>query len=182
VAAQNGGGAVSLAVTGRFPRGGEFIGTATINRFERRVNEAGAETIVAVGTLRGTLARGRGPVGSVLRNGVTWPVAVRTGGLEAVNGPGREPARIERTGWTLAQGGTCPIVQIALGPLDVNLLGVVVALDPIGLDLHAEMGTPLGGLVCAVLGLLGNVAGLVNLLNDILGLLTGLLGGLLPTL
>ena len=32
--------------------------------------------------------------------------------------------------------------------------------------------------VCAVSDLLGNVAGLVNLLNSLLGLLTGLLGGL----
>ena len=60
----------------------------------------------------------------------------------------------------------------------MNLLGLDVALNPVGLSITGRSGTPLGDLVCAVSNLLGNVAGLVNLLNSLLGSLTGLLGGL----
>jgi len=45
-------------------------------------------------------------------------------------------------------------------------------------DLSGQSGTALGDLVCAASALLGNVAGLVNLLNSLLGVVTGLLGGL----
>ena len=73
------------------------------------------------------------------------------------------------------QAETCAVLNIALGPLTVDLLGVLVAISPVSLDLAGVVGTPLGDLVC---GLLENVSGLVNTLNGILGLLTGLLGGL----
>jgi hypothetical protein len=62
--------------------------------------------------------------------------------------------------------------------VNVDLLGFQVALSAVTLNLSGTQGTPLGDLVCAASDLLGNVAGLVNLLNSILGLLTGLLGGL----
>ena len=73
---------------------------------------------------------------------------------------------------------TCPVLNVALGPNTVDLLGFQVALSSVTLDLTGVTGTPLGDLVCAASDLLGNVAGLVNLLNSILGLVTGLLGGL----
>ena len=77
-----------------------------------------------------------------------------------------------------AQAQGCTPLQISLGATTVNLLGVQVALDPVGLTLTGQAGTPLGDLVCAASTLLGNVAGLVNLLNSVLGVVTGLLGGL----
>jgi hypothetical protein len=117
-----------------------------------------------------------------------WPVAVRTGGVAAITGqvPAvggfRHIADSEVADpagrFVLAQAETCPVLDVALGATNVNLLGIDVALAPVGLTLNGQSGTPLGDLVCAVSGLLGNVAGLVNLLNNILGLLTGLLGGL----
>ena len=47
-----------------------------------------------------------------------------------------------------------------------------------GTQMVGAAGTPLGDLVCAASDLLGNVAGVVNLLNSLLGVVTGLLGGL----
>ena len=76
------------------------------------------------------------------------------------------------------QAENCPVLNIALGPITVDLLGAQVALSAVTLDLAGVVGTPLGDLVCAVSDLLGNVAAVVNLLNSILGLVTGLLGGL----
>ena len=67
---------------------------------------------------------------------------------------------------------------MSLGPVDTNLLGFDVSLGAVSLNIAGESGTPLGDLVCAINSLLGNVAGVVNLLNGLLSLLTGLLGGL----
>ena len=174
--------ALTMPVTGTSSGNGVFSGTVTINRFAQQNNQ-----IVAVGFVSGVLSRDGRTVGTALGQAV-WPVAVRSGGVAAVKG--RMPAAggirhiadshvVEEAGrYVLAQAQTCPVLDIALGATNVNLLGANVALAPVGLTLNGQSGTPLGDLVCAASGLLGNVAGLVNLLNNILSLLTGLLGGL----
>jgi hypothetical protein len=174
--------ALTLPITGTVAGGGVLSGTATINRFAQRNNE-----IVAVGFVSGVVSRDGRAVGSALAGSVVWPVALRSGGIAAVKGPNPGTSGIRQiaharagerpAGFVLAQAQSCPVLDIAIGATDVNLLGVDVALAPVGLTLTGDAGTPLGDLVCAVSGLLGNVAGLINLLNSILGLLTGLLGG-----
>ena len=72
--------------------------------------------------------------------------------------------------------GSCEILDLVLGPLDLNLLGLVVHLDQVHLNITAESGPGnlLGNLLCAVAHLLdGNAAGnaLANLLNRIFSLL-----------
>jgi hypothetical protein len=70
---------------------------------------------------------------------------------------------------------TCDILHLVLGPLDLNLLGLVVHLDQVVLDITAETGSGnlLGNLLCAITGLLdgGGGANLVELLNTMLALL-----------
>lgn len=71
---------------------------------------------------------------------------------------------------------TCDILNLVLGPLDLNLLGLRVQLDTVRLDITAESGPGnlLGNLLCAVAGLLDfpNLTGvLTNILNAILGAL-----------
>jgi hypothetical protein len=182
-AQQSAARSLTLPVTGAVAGGGTFSGIATINRFAQHNNG-----IVAIGFVRGEVSRDGRVVGSGLAGSVVWPVALRSGGVAAVKGPNPGTAGIRQiaharvaeppAGFVLAQAQSCPVLDIALGATDVNVLGVDVALAPVGLTLTGEAGTPLGDLVCAASGLLGNVAGLVNLLNSILGLLTGLLGGL----
>jgi len=182
-AQQSGPQSLTLQIAGTAARGGDFSGTATINRFEQRNNQ-----IVAVGFVRGALSRGSRTVGVGVVGEVVWPVAVRTGGVAAVKGQTLDPARVrqiaygQHTEWTpglvLAQAESCPAVEIVLGATDINVGGGTISLGPIPLTLSGEVGTPVGDLVCAVSDLIGNVAGLINLLNSILGLLTGLLGGL----
>ena len=155
---------LQLPVNGTF-KGGDFAGTASINRFEQRGND-----IVAIGFVSGTLTRGSKAVGTVVAGEVAWPVTVRSGGALGVNA---------RTAAVTAQA-TCPVVNIALGPVDVNLLGADVSLSAVTLAIVGQQGTPLGDLVCALSSLLGNVAAVVNLLNSLLGLVTGLLGGIIP--
>ena len=71
--------------------------------------------------------------------------------------------------------GTCQILHLELGPLDLNLLGLVVHLDKVVLDITAESGPGnlLGNLLCSVANLLNgsNLGSLANLLNQILGIL-----------
>jgi hypothetical protein len=175
--------AVTLPATGTFAKGGEFTGTITINRFEQDDNH-----IVAIGVVRGVLRRGGLTMGSAVAGEVRWPVAVRVGGQWLASGAARKPGAPMPVAWSpnarsefgvlRVQAETCQVVDLALGPVNVDVLGVQIALSPITFNLSGVSGTPLGDLVCAVSGLLGNVAGLVNLLNSVLGLLTGLLGGL----
>jgi hypothetical protein len=79
-------------------------------------------------------------------------------------------------------GGACDILNLDLGPLDLDLLGLVVDLSPVSLDvtLLPGPGKLLGNLLCAVTGLLdgGATGGLGGILNDLLGIINRLLGGL----
>ena len=73
------------------------------------------------------------------------------------------------------QGGGCQILDLVLGPLHLDLLGLVVDLNQVHLDISAVPGAGnlLGNLLCSVAGLLDNgtgVSGLANILNRLLGL------------
>jgi hypothetical protein len=67
---------------------------------------------------------------------------------------------------------TCNVLNLVLGPLHLNLLGLVVDLNEVVLNITAEAGGGLlGNLLCLIAGLLGNPAGLASSLNDLLGAL-----------
>ena len=75
--------------------------------------------------------------------------------------------------------GTCEILNLVLGPLHLDLLGLVIDLNQVVLTITAEQGPGnlLGNLLCAIAGLLDNPAspatGLAGLLNRLLGALFG---------
>jgi hypothetical protein len=106
--------------------------------------------VAAVGTLTGTVTNAAGQtVGAIARN-IT---------LSLIN-----------------INATCDILHLELGPIDLNLLGLVVHVDKIVIDIDAQSGPGnlLGNLLCAVANLLntnGPLSTLVNLLNQILALL-----------
>jgi hypothetical protein len=54
--------------------------------------------------------------------------------------------------------GQCQILDLVLGPLNLDLLGLVVFLDTVHLNITAQQGPGnlLGNLLCAVAGLLDN--------------------------
>jgi len=174
---------LTVPVAGTFQGGGDFSGTININRFEQRGSQ-----VVAIGFVSGVLSRANRTLGTAVAGEIAWPVAVKSGGATLVRGfrPQQEHAVPALIGMrdqaapriVLAQSTPpCPVLDVALGPTTVNLLGAQVALGGVSLSLSGQTG-PLGNLICAASDLLGNVAGVVNLLNSILGLVTGLLGGL----
>jgi hypothetical protein len=112
--------------------------------------------LTAVGTITGTVATTDGAGATIL--------------TEVTNAAFTAPIDI------LQQAGTCRILDLVLGPLHLDLLGLVVDLNQVNLDITAVPGPGnlLGNLLCAVAGLLdggsgGAAANLLDVLNRILG-------------
>jgi hypothetical protein len=129
---------------------GDVVGTFN-GAFEVTRFRAQGGQLVAVGTLTGTVTNAAGDVLATVNRTITLPVDV-------------------------AQA-TCEILDLRLGPLDLDLLGLVIHLDEVHLNITAEQGPGnlLGNLLCAIAGLLDNpatpLASLARLLNRILAIL-----------
>ena len=112
-------------------------------------NQNGA--LVAVGTLVGTLTNAAGETRTLVLNNLSTVITDPT--------------------------GSCSILDLVLGPLHLDLLGLVVDLNQVHLTITAEQGAGnlLGNLLCGVANLLngsggsGLLGGLANSLNQILG-------------
>lgn len=144
----------SIPVTGTSP-GGAFSGTMDIVGWTQDATGA----VNAIGILNGTLG------GQTVANQVvTWPLQQAPTGARAA---------------AAAQPAGCQILDLVLGPLNLNLLGLQVALDTVHLNITAVPGAGnlLGNLLCAVAGLL-NGPGLGGILTTLLNNLTTLLAGL----
>jgi len=74
----------------------------------------------------------------------------------------------------------CNILTLSLGALDVNLLGLIVHLNPVFLTITAVPGAGnlLGNLLCDVANLLNSGGPLSTLLTNLSNLLTQILGAL----
>ena len=148
--------AVAVPVTGTYTDALGGTGTFVGTYTINRAAKSGGD-LAAVGTVTGTLTNSVGATQNVSNQAVTVP-------LQAT--------------------GTCDVLHLTLGPLDLNLLGLVVHLDQVVLDITAEQGPGnlLGNLLCAVAGLLdpptGGGGGLGGLLNGIISLLNQILGQL----
>jgi hypothetical protein len=154
-------------VTGESDNGATFKGQYDIKRFKDSNG-----TLMAVGKLTGELTKKNGKTKDVAGK-VKMPVTVA--GASAADGAA---ARSTSSAKKLAPA-SCEVLNLVLGPLDLDLLGLVVHLDRVVLNITAVPGAGnlLGNLLCAVAGLLDGT-GLptlneirANLLNSILGLL-----------
>jgi hypothetical protein len=121
--------------------------TPTITRF---VNQGGA--LAVTGTLVGTVTNTVTGVTTAINQAFTVPI-------------------------TAAQGtGSCTILDLTLGPLHLNLLGLVVDLNQVHLTITGQTGSGnlLGNLLCGLANALngggGGLGSLANLLNQLLGL------------
>lgn len=150
---------VQLAITGTTQGGAAFAGTLTFERFIVRDNQ-----VYAMVWVSGSLTSPTGvPLGTTLVR-VAVQVKVEPGlqgltGDRGANTQGRQP---------------CDVLHLEVGAINLNVLGLQVTTLPIGIDLVGGEGV-LGQLICTILETIGNVIGLVNLLNQLLGLLGGLI-------
>ena len=155
----------TIDVSGVGKNGKKFEGTYAIQRFVVK-----GDAVYSVGKLTGRLKNRR-----VSRNGVMMPATLqRAAGARA------------------AQAGTCEVLELVLGPIDLNLLGLRVELggglsanQPIVLRITAiQGGGLLGDLLCGLTNLLnqdgileqlvGNLNDLAATLNSLVSLLDGL--------
>jgi hypothetical protein len=154
-AKDNGNSVLQVPVTGTTSNGGTFQGTATITRFA-----ADGKDVVAVGTISGVV------------NGTQSFVSTFSAPVTAAPQTAAAP--------TAQAAAACQILNLVLGPLNLNVLGLVVSIpNPIVLNITAVPGAGnlLGNLLCSVANLLnggGAVQQIADLLNQILGILNGL--------
>jgi hypothetical protein len=151
----------NIPVTGTIAGGGTFNGTLDIVSFAADSTGTG---LVATGLVSGVLHT---PLGdqTVTKELVDAPIPVSLGDTA-----GRAPD---------APAATCSILNLALGPLDLNLLGLVVHLNTVHLtiDAHSGSGQLLGNLLCAIVHLLDG-----NPLGDVLSQIVGLLNRVIDLL
>jgi len=165
--------AAPVDVEGVADDGTPFSGTFTLKEFR-----AHQGALYAVGVVEGQLD------GKDVSRRVSWPVE----SANATPNPTTASGFRQVAAPPVPTPGACPILTLGLGPLDLNLLGLRVALSPVDLLVEAIPGDGalLGNLLCSVAGLLdgglGGIGGLGGLLSNLLGsiadLLNGLLGGL----
>ena len=131
------------------------------------------------------------PVTGTLADGTAFTGALSNLTTSVVNGVVQLSGTITGTGLpaggttftapiqNLTANGSCTILTLDLGPLHLDLLGLVVDLAPVNLDVTAVPGAGnlLGNLLCAVAGLfdgsggaLGGISALLNRLLSGLGL------------
>jgi hypothetical protein len=153
----------NLPLAGTTASGTVFHGTANIINFQNVNNR-----IMAIVGISGKLVRPNGTiVGRVTGVRARMPVTLSDG------------TNVHSSSLTPNAAGVCDILHLHLGALDLNLLGLIVHLDPVRLDITAAPGPGnlLGNLLCAVSGLLdqtGVNGVLVNLLRAIQQILNGL--------
>jgi hypothetical protein len=109
-------------------------------------------------------------------NGQLTAIGTLTGTLTNLAAPVTSTAVNQAFAVPLALTGTCSILDLTLGPIHLDLLGLVVDLNAIHLTINAQSGPGnlLGNLLCAVAHLLdgtGQLGGLAALLNRILMIL-----------
>ena len=150
-------GVAKSRVSGTYGRAGTVRGWFTPRKFVNRGGE-----LRAVGRLHAVLIRANGSV----RDEVNQRIVIPVRRIEGVH-PSARDARAP---------GSCQILNLVLGPLDLDLLGLEVHLNRVVLNIEATPGPGnlLGNLLCAIVGLLDNAGVLPEIrriLNAVLGLL-----------
>ena len=131
-----------------------FRGTLSVLEFKEE-----GDGIVAVSRLKGSVTKPNG------------------NGRQRISRKVKVPVRLLDSVGVQAQA-TCEILDLVLGPIDLNLLGLRLQVNRIHVRLTAEQGGGLlGDLLCAIANLLnggGPLSQIVGLLNQILAILRDL--------
>lgn len=136
-------------------------------------------TVTTVDDLAGTFTGTFEPVRLVLQQGTVSVQGILDGVCTATSGTTTITEEVNNLLVNVPIIGStptsaCQILDLTLGPLNLDLLGLVVDLSQVDLDITAVPGAGnlLGNLLCAVAGLLDGGLGLngvVQLLNRLLG-------------
>jgi len=154
-----------IPITGTLADGGTFTGTITATKLS--VDPLTRE-LSMTGIVNGTATKATGEVVNVINQTVTTAMSLAR--------PGQAASLVQPAAQT-----SCGILDLVLGPLHLDLLGLVVDLNQVILDITGQTGAGnlLGNLLCALTGLLdipGAIAAITNIIGSINGLLSGLTG------
>ena len=125
----------------------------------------------------------------------TQTCSVAVTGFQVVNGALQASGTVTAPVGTVLSNGTnvatftaqvldptaCQLVSLTLGPLHLDVLGLVVDIpNPVVLNVTAQPGPGnlLGNLLCSVTGLLNNNGNLGNAVTNLLNTINGILAGL----
>lgn len=141
----------------------KFKGTYTIERFTNRRGK-----LYAVGTIKGKV-RGK----RVTKRNVRMPASLANASASAASASRQPPVPLP----PLPPGNACAVLSLDLGPVNLNLLGLVVRTNQIQLRIDAVQGPGnlLGNLLCGITGILDPN----TIANTPLGQLTRILNALL---
>jgi hypothetical protein len=142
----------------------QFAGTYTIERF---ISKGGK--LYSVGTVKGKAGKKK-----VTKDNVRLPATVaNASGAAGAAHAAQVPLPLP----PLPPGNACSILSLDLGPINLNLLGLVVRTNQIQLRIDAVQGPGnlLGNLLCGITGLLNTT----QIANTPLGQLTQILNALL---
>ena len=146
-------GRMKSTVVGKTSEGDKVTGAFTPTRFVERDG-----VLWAKGFLQGKIHHDNGTV--------TKFSGIKKMPVKKINGQSATDAR------TSGRAAACDVLNLVLGPLDLNVLGLEVHLQRVVLDVVAVAGAGqlLGNLLCAVAGLLdgGPLAGLLGQLSTLL--------------
>jgi hypothetical protein len=142
----------------------------------------GALAVPVVGTVNEAAVTGTFFIQNFVRS-ATSPIGVGAAGT-FVGSDGTVVQAVMDVASLASRGGAgpsiqqvaCGILDLTLGPLDLDLLGLTIHLDEVVLNIAAEPGPGnlLGNLLCAIAGLLdppGPLGQLLAFLNQLLGIL-----------
>jgi hypothetical protein len=146
-------GKITSTVVGKASDGSKVTGSFTPTRFVERDG-----VLYAQGFLQGKISKADGST--------TKFSGIKKMPVKSINGQSATDAR------TAGRAAACDILNLVLGPLDLNVLGLEIHLQRVVLDIVAVAGAGqlLGNLLCAVAGLLdgGPLAGLLGQLSTLL--------------
>jgi len=169
-------GKVKSVVRGTTEDGRKVRGTFTPSSFQ--VQDG---VLMVTGALKGAIT-GHGPRKTFTKS-ITVPVqSVNGQDLTAAGAQGLRSGASALAAPAAAAAlapGACDILNLVLGPLDLNILGLEVHLNQVILDIVAQSGAGnlLGNLLCAVVGLLdgGLLGGLLGQLSTVLNQILAIL-------
>ena len=152
----------NMAVSGVLADGGTFQGKVSITKFGYDQTSG----LWVSGSLIGTATTADGVAHKDISQSFSQVHATLTSGASAASSSGA-------SAFAVNQQGSCSILDLDIGAIHLDLLGLVVDLAPIHLDITAISGAGnlLGNLLCAVAGLLDPN----GFLTDLIGTLTQLL-------
>jgi hypothetical protein len=141
-----------VPISGKSTKGNkQFSGTYTIDRF---ISKGGK--IYSVGTVKGKLGSKK-----VTKENVRVPATVANASAPAQAQASQVPPLPLPP---LPAGNACSILSLDLGPINLNLLGLVVRTNQIQLRIDAVQGPGnlLGNLLCGITGILNPSGALAN--------------------